>query len=233
MKVSVCMAVYNGEDFIREQIDSILQQLKESDELIISDDGSTDKTLSIIKGYKDNRITLYHSGRKDIIRNFENALLVASGDIIFLSDQDDIWHSNKVEKILNLMKDKEYDMVFSNAFVFNSSREESFLLYERGKNRTGLFRNLIKNNFIGATMAFNRRVLDKSLPFPNTIYMHDAWIGSVAEIVGRTYYFDEPLIFYRRHGSNASQTGEKSDNSFLKKMRMRYNLVHCLLKRFL
>lgn len=231
MKISVCMAVYNGEDFIKEQIDSILPQLKDSDELIVSDDGSTDQTLSIINSYADDRISVYPSGRKNIILNFENALKKATGEIIFLSDQDDVWYPNKVSKMVKYLQD--FDLVFSNASVFNDTIDETTLLFNKGKIRTGLFRNLIKNNFIGATMAFNRPILDKALPFPVNIYMHDAWIGSVAEIGGKTFYLDEPLIFYRRHGGNASQTGEKSKNSFLKKIAMRYNLMFCLLKRFL
>lgn len=231
MKVSVCMAVYNGENFIREQIDSILPQLKESDEIIISDDGSTDQTLSVINSYKDDRISVYHSGRKNIVMNFENALKRAKGDIIFLADQDDIWYPNKVENMVKWLQD--FDLVFSNASVFNDTIEETSLLYNKGKNRTGLCRNLIKNNFIGATMAFNRKILDKALPFPENIYMHDAWIGSIAEITGKTNYLEDALIYYRRHGGNASQTGEKSSNSFLKKVSIRFNLVLSLLKRVL
>tara|TARA_R110000744_G_scaffold89196_1_gene173545 strand:+ start:16008 stop:16691 length:684 start_codon:yes stop_codon:yes gene_type:complete len=225
------MAVFNGEKFIREQLDSILLQLGEHDEVVISDDGSTDQTLSIIKAYNDARISIYHSGKRSIIKNFENCLKRATGDVIFLSDQDDIWFPKKVVTVLSYMD--EYDLVFSNASVFNENTEQSYLLYSKTGTRTGLLRNFVKNNYIGATMAFKRGVKDKALPFPPDIYMHDAWLAMVAETKGKTFFIEEPLIYYRRHGNNASETGEKSSNTFSEKMRMRYNLASSLLKRFL
>jgi len=231
MKVSVCMAIYNGEKFIEEQISSILPQLKENDELIISDDGSTDNTLDLIYDINDKRIKVHSSNGGNIVRNFENALKKASGDVIFLSDQDDIWYSNKVNIVLGFIK--KYDLVFSNASVFSNNLNQTKDLYVPGPERTGLLRNIIKNNYIGATMAFNKKVLDKALPFPKNIYMHDVWLGVIAEFVGKTYYIDEPLIYYRRHDNNASETGEKSSNSLGKKIKMRLTLGVCLLSRML
>ncbi|WP_299318409.1 glycosyltransferase family 2 protein [uncultured Maribacter sp.] len=231
MMISVCMAVFNGEEFIRKQLVSIVSQLKENDELIISDDGSTDKTLDIIKTFNDNRIKLFYSGKRSIIMNFENALGKAKGDVIFLADQDDIWYPNKIAETLLYLK--EYDLVFSNASVFKENILETTLLYSGNKNRTGLVRNFIKNNYIGATMAFKSAILKTALPFPSQIYMHDAWISSIAEITGKTFFINKPLIYYRRHGNNASETGEKSTNTLLKKLKMRYNLAKSLLQRLL
>ncbi|MFT6933804.1 MAG: glycosyltransferase involved in cell wall biosynthesis [Maribacter sp.] len=231
LKVSVCMAVYNGAAFLKEQLDSILLQLEENDEVIISDDGSTDETLAIIAGYQDKRIRIYHSEKRSIIKNFENSLKRAKGEIIFLADQDDIWYPKKVATMIFYMG--EFDLIFSNASVFSKNTEASYLLYDYNTTRTGVLRNFIKNNYIGATMAFKREILNKALPFPSHIYMHDAWIGMTAELKGKTFFIKEPLIFYRRHDNNASETGKKSSNSFFKKMKMRYNLAHCLLMRFL
>lgn len=98
--ISVCMATYNGEKYIKEQIDSILKQLGSDDELVISDDGSSDGTIDIILGYHDPRIHLYKGSFHSPAFNFENALKNATGDFIFLSDQDDIWYDNKVPEIL-------------------------------------------------------------------------------------------------------------------------------------
>lgn len=231
MMISVCVAVYNGEEFIKEQLDSILFQLGENDEVIISDDGSTDKTLAIINTYQDTRISIHNSGRRSIIKNFENSLKRATGDVIFLSDQDDIWFPNKVATILAYIN--EYDLVFSNAYVFKDTIEQSYLLYDKRASRTGLLRNFVKNNYIGATMAFKSNVLNKALPFPPHIRRHDAWLAMVAELIGKTFFIEQPLIYYRRHGNNASETGEKSSNSFSVKMRMRYNLALSLFMRFL
>ena len=103
--ISVCMASYNGEKYIKQQIDSILKQLSDEDELVISDDGSTDNTLSVIQSIHDKRIKLIHNqGEHGYSRNFENALKNSKGDYIFLSDQDDVWKDNKVETILPLLK---------------------------------------------------------------------------------------------------------------------------------
>lgn len=231
MKLSVCMAVYNGEAFIKEQLDSILMQLGENDEVIISDDGSTDTTLAIIERYNDHRIRTYHAGKRSIIKNFENSLNKVTGDVVFLADQDDIWFPNKVQAVLSYMS--EYDLVFSNAAVFSVNTDDSYLLYEPKGIKTGLLRNFIKNNYIGATIAFKRELLETALPFPEDIYMHDVWLALVAEIKGKTFFIEQPLIYYRRHGNNASETGEKSSNSVFKKMRMRYHLGISLFRRFL
>src|SRR5674476_13034 len=95
--ISVCLTTYNGEEYILEQIQSILCQIGNDDEVIISDDGSTDHTLKILNKQEDHRIKIYHNNNsKGIISNIENALTYAKGDIIFLADQDDVWLPNKV-----------------------------------------------------------------------------------------------------------------------------------------
>ncbi|MCG2791916.1 MAG: glycosyltransferase, partial [Weeksellaceae bacterium] len=106
--ISVCLATYNGEKYLEAQIKSILKQLSVDDELIISDDRSTDNTISVINKFDDNRIKIFINKNKNgVAHNFENALLKATGDYIFLSDQDDIWADNKVDVLLKELK--EYD----------------------------------------------------------------------------------------------------------------------------
>ena len=112
--VSVCMTTYNGEKFIREQIASILCQLQDHDELIISDDGSTDSTIEIVNSLGDVRIKFYQNCFKNVVKNFEFTISKAVGDYIFLSDQDDIWHRNKVESFLDCFFRTEADFVISN-----------------------------------------------------------------------------------------------------------------------
>ncbi len=231
MKISVCMAVYNGEKYIKEQIDSILPQLGLEDELIISDDGSKDNTLEIIGSYKDKRIKLLHSNGKNIIKNFENALQHANGAYIFLSDQDDIWHEDKVKVSVKHLE--EYDLVFSELEVFSEDINNTKRFYQDKGRKTGILKNIIKNHYIGATMAFRRDILMRALPFPKGIYMHDIWLAMIAEIKGKTFFIEEPLIYYRRHSENASETGEKSSNSLSKKISMRGILIYNLLKRLI
>ena len=231
--ISVCMATYNGEEYIKEQIDSILPQLGGYDELIISDDGSTDNTIEIISYYfeEDTRIKLYfNKKRKGIVGNFGNALNFANGDYVFLSDQDDVWLPNKVEVVVNYLQ--EYDCVVSDAFLIDANGNtlcDSF--FKKNKSRKGFLQNFFRNRYLGCCLAFNRKILKHALPFPTNIPMHDIWIGLVAEIFGKSFFIDEPLIYYRRHGFNFSMTSEKSKNSLVVKLRYRIVLMANLIRR--
>lgn len=229
LKVSVCMATYNGERYIREQLDSILRQLRPNDEIVISDDSSTDHTLEIISSYKDKRIKLYHASFRDVRQNFENALGKATGNIIFLSDQDDIWFGDKVDRLVEILVN--HDLVFTNVCVFSDAKEDCNPLYDIGKNYNGLAYNYLKNHCIGATMAFRKEVLEYALPFPRNIEMHDMWIFFITSIYGRTYYLRDPLVYYRKHESNVTNTGERTTNSWVKIIAIRLNWIYFLTTR--
>lgn len=232
MKKSVCIATFNGEKYIEQQILSIIKQLSDDDELIISDDSSSDNTLQIVKSIRFKNIKIYEANTfKSPILNFENALKNATGDIIVLSDQDDIWEDNKIEVMLEYLK--KYDLVISDAIIINDNSEvinPSF--YELRKSGPGLFKNFYKNTYLGCCMAFNRKILDKALPFPPDIPMHDIWLGLVAEIYGNVCFCNEKLIRYRRHSGNASTTGFKSTNSIMDIFLLRKNLFVALFKRY-
>jgi len=130
MNVSVCIATYNGEKYIKEQLTSILIQLEDTDEIIISDDSSTDQTVEIIKSLDDKRISIFeHQIFKSHVYNFENALKHAKGDYIFLADQDDIWLPGKINKTLSLLQNN--DLVLSDAIVVDENENilfESFFV---------------------------------------------------------------------------------------------------------
>lgn len=232
MKISVCMATYNGEKYIKEQLESILCQLNKNDELIISDDSSTDHTVNITKSCDDKRIKLFENQRfKSPIFNFENALKHATGEIIILADQDDIWEPNKIEIIKRYIQ--EYDLVLSDAFIidkYGNILQDSF--YKLNSSKSGFIKNIIKNSYLGCTMAFNKKILDKSLPFPNDLPMHDWWIGLIGEMYGKTYFIEDKLISYRRHGNNVSPTGEKSKYSFFQKIIFRLLIIKNLFRRY-
>ena len=102
--ITVCLAAYNGEKYIEEQINSILCQLSLNDELLISDDGSTDKTIKIISDLNDPRIKLFKNNFKSVQKNFEFLLQNSIGEIIFLSDQDDIWEKNKISEFSQVLR---------------------------------------------------------------------------------------------------------------------------------
>lgn len=223
--ISVCMPTYNGEKYIKEQIESILSQLSENDELIISDDSSTDNTVKIIKSFNDERIKIYENNHfKSPIYNLENALNYAKGDFIFLSDQDDVWYPEKVSVIIKQLEN--YDCVVSDATVVDSNMNVLFKsFYKINKSKEGYIHNIIKNGFVGCCMAFNSKILKLSIPFPKNIPMHDSWIGLLSEKVGKVMFLKQSLIFYRRHGGNASTTAEKSNFSLSEKIKMRLILI--------
>ncbi|WP_229369992.1 glycosyltransferase family 2 protein [Fibrivirga algicola] len=225
------MACYNGEQSIKRQIDSILIQLEIDDELIISDDGSTDNTLSIVGSFRDGRIkVITNNGLKGPVGNFQNALNEASGNFIFLSDQDDIWRPDKVKVMserLNLA-----DLVLSDCRIVDQNLKQiiaSFFSFR--KSRPGFMHNLYKNSYIGCCMAFRREILEYVLPFPKHIHMHDWWIGLLVELKGSVNFIDLPLIDYVRHGNNVSPTGEISTNPFYKRFLNRVIILWYIVYR--
>lgn len=232
-KVSVCLATYNGEKYIKEQLESILPQLANDDEVIISDDNSTDKTVEIIKFLNDSRIKIYtNTLSRGYSSNFENAISKAEGDIIFLSDQDDVWFENKVEMMMRRLID--HDLVISDAMIsdenLNPTLGSHFDLYGTSK---GFVNNWLKTRYIGACMAFKSQILEKLLPFPKNkkLCAHDYWIANVGEYYYKVDLVNIPLIKYRRHGNNASTGGDKSSNSLLHKIKVRVYTLKELLKR--
>ena len=233
MSISVCIATYNGENYLKEQIDSILMQLGEEDEIVISDDSSTDKTIEILESFHDKRIVLlkeqtFHSH----VYNFEHALKHAKGDTIFLADQDDIWLPHKVSHMLALLQ--EYDLVLSDAKMVNDLKEpicDSFFTFNHSKR--GFFKNLYKNSYLGCCMAFNRKLLEITLPFPKHINMHDWWIGMNAELYSSIIFTEDPLILYRRHEDALTPVDRQSSNTFWQKIGFRLAMIRGLLLRYL
>lgn len=235
MNISVCMACYNGDRFIKAQIESILLQLDENSELVISDDHSTDNTLSIIESINDNRIKLvFNSNMRGYTKNFENCLQYCNGDIIFLSDQDDVWCNNKVSIFLDALKDCDFvvgdcSLVDENLSLIAKSH------FDLRNVKKGFFFNFLFTRYVGACMAFKKDVLIKCLPFPNNpnLCAHDYWICLVAELYFSTKIVRSTTMLYRRHSSNASNGGYKSRNSLYHKMFVRlYTFCQLLLVYF-
>lgn len=236
--ISVCIATYNGEKYIKEQLCSILQQLGVEDEIIISDDFSTDKTKEIVLGIDDKRIHFYenHRGKKGlrsinlITTNYENALKKAQGDIIFLADQDDVWLPDKVDistKYLNT-----YDYVVSDCYI--TDKDLNVLCDSRftyGKFTKSKWKALfLPTPYQGSCAAFKRKVLEKALPFPKGIQSHDRWIGYIASFGFRYKIINEKLIYYRRHDKVTSSQIE-SKESFRYKVGVRLKYIYELLWR--
>lgn len=206
--VSVAMAAYNGEKYLNDQINSIICQLSPRDELIISLDPSKDTSREIIQSFcsKDSRIKMIVGPGRGVIRNFANALAQCQNDIIFLTDQDDVWLPGKIDNVKKVFEDYgDVNVVMHDAFIVNENLgvlSNSF--FEGRKCKLGVFNNIIRNSYMGCCMAFRNELLKYILPFPDNLPMHDQWIGLVGEITGKNYLLKKKLIYYRRHGDNVS-----------------------------
>ena len=227
------MATFNGGKFIREQLESILSQLPPDAEIIIADDGSTDDTLLVVDSLNESRIRVLPAERHlGVIYNFERALRASKGEIVFLADQDDVWLPGKVEMCLAALN--EADLVMHDAFLlglsdaFKSAWGRNGKLSDIRTYRSGVVANWWKNSFTGCCMAFRRKVLDKALPFPKNLPMHDQWLGVVAEKYFKVSYVDEPLVDYRQHSSNATHI-EKSPAGVLQKIKWRVDLLKAII----
>ncbi|MCZ6899233.1 MAG: glycosyltransferase [Bacteroidetes bacterium] len=231
-EISVCIATFNGEKYIRDQISSILGQLSQGDEIIITDDGSTDNTLEILEDFKDPRIKIHQNkNRLGPVYNFENALSKASNQYIFLADQDDIWNERKIKTFKSYLSD--YDVVVSDCSVVdNDLKITNPSFYALRKSGKGLFKNFFQNSYLGCCMAFHRQVLKKALPFPPQLPMHDIWLGLVTELFFKSIFIEDKLILFRRHHLNATITSEKSNHSLYQKFVFRKNLVFNLIRKF-
>lgn len=233
IRISVAVATYNGEKYIREQMDSILKNLKPCDEVVVSDDGSTDSTPAILKEYQGREISvkvICGPGR-GIKQNINAALCACRGNYIFLSDQDDVWTEGKAERVLKILGRNGCKLVCHDAQVMNDSltqiRMPSFFSYRGSK--PGFFCNLLKNRYMGCCMAFDRTLLSYALPIPDEIEMHDQWIGMINDMRGgNSVFLAEKLLLYRRHDANVS---DFSHGSVPKMIRNRIVLLRELFIR--
>ncbi len=231
--ISVCMATYNGEKWIRRQIESILVQLGEDDELVISDNFSTDKTVEIINSFGDSRIKLYefepnkkllktrHGKEKNITNNFENAIKNSVGDYIFFADQDDVWKENKISTMMQYLK--KYDLVMCNASTIDGNDN---VLMEKLYLKNPLQKGILSFRARGCLLGMSRKLIDKFLPIPKSIVSHDLWAGILAEFMHSYCFVDESLVLHRRNIGNAStDVSQKSQNTLFYKIYYRVNLL--------
>jgi glycosyltransferase involved in cell wall biosynthesis len=211
-EVSVCLATYNGERFLRRQMDSVLTQLGRHDELVVTDDGSTDSTLQIVESYRDPRVKLLpFVQRLGSTRAFERSIAYATGEYIFLCDQDDVWFPDKIAVSVQMLQDRDVLAVVSDARVIDADGETLIESYQSWRgSREGFWANWAKNGFLGCCMAFRGSAKQILLPFPATINMHDEWIGLCCATAGLVRFTPRQLIAYRRHGGNVTGMRHRS-----------------------
>ena len=226
--ISVCIATYNGGSYIRPQLDSILSQLSPGDEVIVSDDGSTDDTLSAVRSMQTTSPCPIHilsnAGAHGYTPNFENALRHARGEYIFLSDQDDVWLPGKLQRMLQSLQ-SGHTLVVSNARITDDSLHVTCEDYFAARGvHEGFWGNIFKFGYLGCCLAFDRSVLQHALPFPadHRYCTHDHWLFLCGQTFGCVEVLQEPLLLYRRHGDTLT-TGALNAHRPLS-FRIRYRL---------
>ena len=225
-KIDILLPTYNGEKYLREQLDSILNQNYQDIRLVISDDCSNDNTVKILKEYekKDSRIELYiQSQNLGVVKNIEFLLKKVKNAYYMLADQDDVWLKEKIEESIKKLKQENADLVFGDLEVVDENLKTiyssfgNFMLLNRkikkyiNSNRI----NYLYNCVTGCTILAKKETIEKIVPLPNNskYLIHDHWIGLIASINGKIAYMPEKYIKYRQHGTNQVGT-EKISHKF-------------------
>jgi glycosyltransferase involved in cell wall biosynthesis len=239
--VSVCLAAYNGEKYIVDQVNSILRELEGIDEVIVCDDASTDASYSVVQSIDDSRIVLLRN-KKNIghVKNFEKLLSIAKGDFIFLSDQDDIWVEGKVRKVLQAFQgNNDILLVYHNIKTINSFGNELqnvFPKYSAGTRNSLIFllRQIIKPQIFGCACCIRRKKIDRLLPFPKSVYAHDHWIAIWAAINGSVFFLHDILVKHRKHDSNLTPDRHLSIKAIIvSRYKLFIQIVELAYRRFL
>lgn len=225
--ISVALCTYNGEKYIEQQLDTLIHQTLPPDEIIICDDQSRDRTVDIIR----NTLRDWHGSWKLICnqqnlgykKNFQKAISLCSGDIIFLCDQDDVWDYDKIAIMMPFFEDLDVILVFHDADIVNERLEtirSSFLnelKFDRSSFQRGDYSCLFIGNFIqGAACGFRKKLFDQSIPFPDTAF-HDEWLALNAALLGKIIVVPRLLLKYRQRGDNA--LGGPKNLSLIKKIK--------------
>lgn len=235
MKVSVILALYNGRQYIEQQLDSILNQTVKPNEIIIVDDNSKQKCNDIINSYmRENNVILFLENNENlgVVQTFKIAASKASGDIIFLADQDDIWEKNKISRFLEIFETKNTNLIAS-AYkligVTGNKLNKFYIKTERSHYVS--FKKIIRGNvFPGCTMAFNKNIYKDFLELSNDCYIHDWYIAILAAQNRKFYYINESLTNYRIHNNNVIGINRSLSPKFSKIERIEnlYNRIKLL-----
>jgi glycosyltransferase involved in cell wall biosynthesis len=206
--VSIALCTFNGEAYLPVQLDSILAQTYSRLEVVVLDDGSTDATVGMLEDYarRDSRIRLHHNPQRlGFIHNFERAITVCTGELIALSDQDDIWHPEKVERLLRHLNG--HTLVYHDSMLVDADgRPLGKQITDLGECIRGqhplafVFGNCVS----GHSLLFRRELVPHLQPFP-TCYYHDQWLALIASSLGTIDFVEDCLVQYRRHESAAFQ----------------------------
>jgi glycosyltransferase involved in cell wall biosynthesis len=217
VKIAILLAAYNGERFISALLKSLIKQSRRADKILVRDDGSSDGTMEILKEYQrqEATITILTGGKRVGAKGNFSELLLQAGefDLVFLADQDDLWHPNKVE----IMEERAQEearrwgkevplLIHSDLRVIDEGGRviaPSFWRYQGLDPKVkGLPSLLMQNNVTGAALCMNKSLVKKGLPISSEAVMHDHWFALVAALFGKIIAIERPLVDYRQHGTN-------------------------------
>lgn len=208
MKISIAMATYNGSKYLHEQLESFISQTRLPDELIVCDDGSDDGTIEILEEYRLKVPFAMHIYRNETnlgyIKNFEKAMMLSTGDVIFLSDQDDVWFNKKIETVIGVFHECDDLMV-----VINDQEITDANLNSSGLTTFSNTRALgLKDDWVcsGCSTALRHEFINFLVPFPADLIPHDNWIHLASTSLGSRRALPCALQYYRRHGGNVSNS---------------------------
>lgn len=233
--ISVCMATYNGEAYIQEQLDSILIQLGKEDEVVVCDDRSNDRTLEIINAYRDARVRVYRNEKRlGHVKNFEKAMLLSKGGYIFLADQDDIWLPNRVRMMLLKFEENpgvellasNFDLIDADGVRLGEFRELGGVKRSRLGQVLAIFAG--RAPYFGCTFLLRRSLLRRGLPIPRGVESHDIWLALIASLDGKVTNLPGPTLLHRMHGRNVTT---KKRRSFIVVLRSRLLFMYALALR--
>ena len=227
--ISIAMATYNGEKYLREQLDSILAQTIQDFELIVCDDCSTDSTARILREYErnDSRIKIFvNEENLGFKKNFEKVIGLCSGDYIALSDQDDIWLPEHLEILKNKIGDKLLicgdDVVIDENGLDTGEFLSSRLNFDLEGNYDLLFRIICNSTvFSGHSCLYSKALIERTLPFPEQCMSHDGWISTCASVLESAIFIPNVVSKYRIHGKNVS--GEHKQPRFSERVRLLFS----------
>ena len=220
MELSVVVTAYNGEKYIQEQLDSILNQTQVPDEVIVLDDGSTDETIDILSEYKKNHPSVFDIEINDenlgVTKNFEQGIRVSNGDAIFLCDQDDVWHPKKIERQASALLNNKGLLSFHDSLVVDESLSPvdthwNMISYsDTNQTARSNFSQLTTRNFVnGCTMLIDSSLREYILPIPHE-WMYDWYIALISALISKLIPVDETLHKYRHHKDQVSGQHPKS-----------------------
>lgn len=241
VRASVCMAAYNGERFIEEQVLSILAQLGPDDELVIVDDASADGTVAVVSAVTDRRVHLtVNTANKGYVATFEEALKRARGEYLFLADQDDVWVEGRHDAMLAALQ--THDMVAGNLETLGRSgtlqgpfgqRDWRLRVASSGhrvRNTVGILAGAMP--YYGCAMGMRRSVLTRALPFPRFLHeSHDLWLALVGNLTGRLAHLDDRVTARRLHETNQTPTRPRGVIPALRSRLMLLRLIGELMGR--